>query len=135
MIRKLDNVKLVKSQKIKKENLIIYNNLDKEVFKVKRVFSIIENKGAIRGKHAHKKCKQFLICNLGKIKIICKDGTDTKTFILSSPSRGLLIPEGIWATQIYLANKNILNVFCDRDFTESDYIRKYKNYLHIYKTK
>lgn len=130
----VENVKLIKSQKISKENLVIYNDVDRELFKVKRVFSIKESKGAIRGKHAHKKCKQFLICIFGKIKIICKDGSKTRTFILSSPDRGLLIPEGIWATQLYLDKINILNVFCDRDFIESDYIRNYRDYLNINKT-
>ena len=135
MNSKIQNIKLIRSQNIIKKNLIVFNKLDNDVFKIKRFFSITEKKGIIRGNHAHKKCKQFLICMLGKIKVVCKDGRHTKTFILSNPSRGLLIPEGIWSNQVYLDNKNILNVFCDYDFKESDYIRDYSNYLKVYKIK
>ena len=40
-----------------------------------------------------------------------EDVKNTKTFILSNPTKGLLIPKGIWSTQYYLAKINILNVF------------------------
>ena len=129
------DIKIIKSQKIRNENLVIYNEVDKEIFKIKRFFSINENKGAIRGKHAHIQCKQFLICSLGKIKIICKDGKNKKTFLLSNSSSGLLIPEGIWSTQFYLSEKNILNVFCNQDFSENDYIRNYDSFLKLYQNK
>lgn len=128
----LNNIKVIKTQKILGEKLIIINGFDKEIFKVKRFFSINDKKGAIRGEHAHIKCKQFLLCTLGTIKVICKDGRKNKTFILSNPNIGLLIPDGIWSTQYYIGKKNILNVFCDQDFLESDYIRDFDQYLDYY---
>ena len=129
------DIKVINSQKIKNENLVIYNEVDKKAFKTKRFFSINENKGAIRGQHAHIKCKQLLVCLQGKIRVICDDGKNKKTFTLKDSSSGLLIPEGIWATQFYLNKKNILNVFCNQDFNENDYIRDYEKFLRLYKKK
>ena len=131
----LKQIKLVKAQQITRENLIVFNKIDKEIFKTKRFFTISDKIGSIRGKHAHINCQQFLICMHGKIKVICKDVKNTKTFILSNPTKGLLIPKGIWSTQYYLAKINILNVFCDKDFRETDYIRDYNKYLKFYKNK
>ncbi len=127
------DIQIIKSQKIRNENLVIYNEVDKTIFRTRRFFSINENKGAIRGKHAHIRCKQFLVCLHGKIKVICEDGKNKKTFILKNSSSGLLIPEGIWATQFYLGKKNILNVFCNKEYNENDYIRNYDIFLNLYK--
>ena len=38
-------------------------------------------------------------------------------------------PCGIWASQDYLEENSIINVFCDQLFDENDYIREYKNFL------
>ena len=37
-------------------------------FTIKRIFTIKAKKNSIRGKHAHKKCRQILYCLDGEIK-------------------------------------------------------------------
>jgi len=125
-----DKIQIIKNQFLKKDNMIVLNNLDQNVFKIKRIFIVKENENIIRGKHSHIKCKQLLVCLEGKIKVICDDGFKKKTFILNSPNKSILIPNNIWVTQKYLDEKNILKVCCDMDFSEKDYIRDYKTFLN-----
>lgn len=98
-------------------------------FDIKRVFNVRQQKGDIRGKHAHRLCSQILICTNGAVEVKCDDGQNTEIFILDRPNIGLLIPPRIWADQKYVKNNTILTVLCDQIFEESDYIREYENFL------
>ena len=102
-------------------------------YKFNRVFSVKANNGEIRGNHAHKKCKQFMLCLNGKLEIICDDGISQKTFTLTRPNKGILIPDGIWATQKYLMKNTVLMVLCDLNYDENDYIRNYNNFIKYIK--
>ena len=42
---------------------------------IKRSFIVSSTKDVVRGRHAHKKLNQFLVCLNGKCEITCKDGT------------------------------------------------------------
>ena len=53
---------------------------NKNINNFKRVFYIKANKGALRGKHAHKKCIQYLICVSGKIQVDCLINRSKKNF-------------------------------------------------------
>ena len=47
-------------------------------------------------------------------------------FLLDNPKMGLLIPEGIWAHQIYIISNSVLTVLCNRKYETDDYIRDYE---------
>ncbi len=98
-------------------------------FSIKRVFMVSAEIAVVRGKHAHKKCHQVLVCNMGSCNVICDDGIGTKIIQLSNNNQGLLIPPSIWATQEYLEEPTVLTVFCDRVYEEDDYIRDYNQFL------
>jgi len=92
-------------------------------FEAKRIFYIHnEFKNEIRGRHAHRKCIQFLIPLLGEFEIYCNDGSNEKSYILNDPSKGLLIPPMIWSKQTYKNEKNILLVIASEEYEENDYI-------------
>jgi len=97
-------------------------------FSIARVFSVRADLDAIRGKHAHRQCIQFLTCTSGCVEVVCDDGTQTVTYVLESPSQGLLIPAGIWAQQTYKQENSVLTVLCDRGYEEEDYIRDYAEF-------
>ena len=101
-------------------------------FNFKRVFYIYDAKsGEIRGKHAHRRCNQFLICLHGEIEVCCDDGNNNKKYLLNSPRNGLHIPPTIWAYQRYTCNESILMVLADRKFEEGDYIRDYNSFIEF----
>lgn len=114
--------------------LTVIEGLKEVPYDIRRVFFVRGNGGAIRGLHAHRECSQFLICLMGRIKIICDDSFIKKEFELENPANGLLIPPGIWSTQIYDMSNSVLAVLCDKEYDASDYIREYDKFL-LYKSK
>jgi len=98
-------------------------------FQVERVFSI-SSKNTIRGNHAHKDCTQFIVCLSGSLDVFVDDGLTKQKYILTSSSEGLIIPPGIWAHQEYGAVETMINVYCDQDYRESDYIRNYEDFIN-----
>lgn len=114
--------------------LTVIEGLKEVPYDIRRVFFVRGNGGAIRGMHAHRECSQFLICLMGRIKIVCDDGRNQREFELESPSTGLLVPPGIWSTQTYDFSNSVLAVLCDKAYDPVDYIREYDQFL-LYKSK
>jgi dTDP-4-dehydrorhamnose 3,5-epimerase-like enzyme len=99
-------------------------------FRIARAFFVYGvHAGDIRGQHAHKLCRQFLICVHGRVEVTCDDGKEKRHFILDSPLKGLHIPPSIWAEQRYFSSETMLMVLTDRLFEESDYLRDYAAFL------
>lgn len=68
-------------------------------FGVKRAFFVKGAAGAVRGKHAHRFCNQFLICISGRIIVTCSDESDVRDFELRNSYQGLLVPAGVWVSK------------------------------------
>lgn len=96
---------------------------------IQRVFVVTGKQAATRGKHAHKRLTQTLVCIQGDCRVTCDDGTNRQDTILDQPDLALEIPPGIWAEQYYAEPDTILMVLCDRHYEESDYIRNYEDFL------
>lgn len=109
-------------------DLVVMEGMSHFPFSIARVFVVRAPVGAIRGKHAHKACTQFLMCPAGGVEVFCDDGTATGTYILDRPNVGLLIPPGIWAQQTYLIPDTLLTVLCDMPYDPDDYIRNYGDF-------
>jgi dTDP-4-dehydrorhamnose 3,5-epimerase-like enzyme len=132
----LEKMSLTKLSQNIAENgeLTVIEGLKEVPYDIRRVFFVRGNGGAIRGMHAHRECSQFLICLMGCIKIICDDSFTQREFELENPATGLLIPPGIWSTQIYDMSSSVLAVLCDKEYDAGDYIREYDQFL-LYKSK
>ena len=99
-----------------------------EQFVLKRLFFVHADQKCIRGKHAHIKCQQILICVRGQITVTFDDGRRKYKRTLKKNSDGILVPNGVWSEQTY-KSRSILLVLCDRKFEEEDYIRDYVKFL------
>ena len=101
-------------------------------FDIKRVFYVYgvrdEDK---RGKHAHYKTKQLLICLHGKIDVICKDGEDEVRYLLESPQQAILVPEMIWDEQIYRSEDAIMLAITNTHYDPSDYINDFEEFKSL----
>ena len=130
----ISEVRLIKfpnhevSQDGTRGNLVVFEGAEVP-FSILRVFQVNAPSGAIRGRHAHKKCVQLMICSKGCINVICDDGAEKICYALDEPNMGLLVPEGIWSEQVYQKPDSILTVLCNRLYEESDYIRDYAGFL------
>ncbi len=97
-------------------------------FSIARVFAVHTSITSARGHHAHRACRQFLVCLSGRCRVRFSDGANWRETTLSSSDVGLLIPAGIWTEQNYDAG-SILLVMCDQPYDEDDYIRDFGNFL------
>jgi dTDP-4-dehydrorhamnose 3,5-epimerase-like enzyme len=84
--------------------------------------------GSSRGGHAHYRCRQYLICQEGRLGIVLADGASERSFELSA-GHAILIEPGIFATQTYLDNNSALLVLCDRPYEADDYIHGMDQFL------
>ena len=103
-------------------------DMNKVPFNVKRIFTVTSNSNLERGYHAHKKCQQLVSCLKGKINLILDDGNERELITLFPDGKAILIPNGVWAEQIYIEDASIIITFCDQSYDEDDYIRNYKEY-------
>jgi dTDP-4-dehydrorhamnose 3,5-epimerase-like enzyme len=136
MLNTIDSVLQIRLPHFMHSNggLVVMEGMNDIPFEIARVFIVHAFDGAVRGKHAHRACSQFLSCPVGVVEVKCDDGSNTRRHLLDSPETGLLIPPGIWAEQDYKEARSVLTVLCDRPYDESDYIRNYDDFLLYRKT-
>lgn len=83
----------------------------------------------VRGQHAHKKCRQFLVCVKGSVKVAVDDGKTRSEYLLDSPEKGLFIPPMAWGAQYAYEKNTVLLVFASHPYDNEDYIRDYNEWL------
>lgn len=114
--------------------LIIQEGMSELVpFEIKRTFFIFDTTpGTVRGKHAHHKNRQMLICVAGSCVISCEmpDGTRSD-HLLNWPDKGLLIEGMVWHEMKEFSKDAILLVLASEHYDESDYVRKYEDFKRI----
>jgi len=100
-------------------------------FLIKRVFYVYGiTDETVRGKHAHYKSEQVLVCFNGRIDVKCFDGSGWGNYILDSPRKALLIPAMIWDEQIYYKD-SILCVFSNQKYERNDYITDFEKFKEL----
>lgn len=101
-------------------------------FEIKRIYYVygVRDK-APRGKHAHYKTQQLLICVSGKVEVVCRDEKETKKYLLESPQQALFIPKMIWDEQIYISENSVLLALADTNYDSTDYIHDFEQYKNL----
>jgi acetyltransferase-like isoleucine patch superfamily enzyme/dTDP-4-dehydrorhamnose 3,5-epimerase-like enzyme len=83
----------------------------------------------IRGEHAHKVCKQFLVCVSGSIHVVVDNGKEREEIVLCQPNLGLYVPPMTWATFYKFTGDAVLLVFASHQYDPDDYVRGYQEFL------
>ena len=91
-------------------------------------------KGAVRGRHAHKKDKQLLVCLKGAVKVTLDSGGSPSEFFLSE-GKSLFMDSLVWGIQEYTTGENVLLVLCSEEHDPEDYITHYFKFLELVKEK
>lgn len=101
-------------------------------FIAKRYFLVFSVPTAeTRGEHAHRLCKQFLICIKGSCKVIADDGKHREEFILDQANKGLYLPPMTWGIQYQYSQDAVLLVFASDYYDNNDYIRDYDEFIKL----
>lgn len=99
-------------------------------FEIKRVYYIWgTDKDVVRGKHAHRKLEQVIVCTSGSCDFILDDGKERTTVHLDSPTQGLHIKSNIWREFTNFSPDCVVMVLASEHYDESDYIRDYNQFL------
>ena len=99
-------------------------------FRIKRVYYMYNTiEGVVRGKHAHKKLEQILVCISGSCKIRLDNGRETKVVSLKKPYEGLYVSNDMWREMYDFSQDAVLVVFASELYDENDYIRDYEEFL------
>lgn len=100
-------------------------------FDVKRVYYIWGTaKEVVRGRHAHRKLEQVIICTSGSCDFILDNGSVRQTVHLDNPAQGLHIKHNIWREFTNFSEDCVLMVLASEHYDESDYIRDYTTFLN-----
>lgn len=114
--------------------LVIQESMSELIpFEIKRTFFIFDTTpGTVRGRHAHHKNQQMLICVSGSCVISCEmpDGTRSD-HLLNWPDKGLLVEGMVWHKMKDFSKDAILLVLSSEHYDEGDYIRKYEDFKRI----
>ena len=113
-------------------NLVALEKSEDFPFDIKRVYYIWGNRSDIvRGKHAHKKLEQVIICTSGSCDFILDDGTVRQTVHLDNPAQGLYIKHNIWREFTNFSTDCVVMVLASDPYDEADYIRDYNEFLRV----
>lgn len=101
-------------------------------FEPKRYFMVFGVPNAeVRGEHAHRTCKQFLICVHGTCSVVADDGVHREEFLLDDAATGLYLPALTWGIQYKYSRDAVLLVFASEYYDNAEYIRDYKEFLAL----
>lgn len=93
-------------------------------YEIRRAFFVTKPKaGCVRGKHAHHKCEQTIICISGRLTVKCFDGKETREYELDEPNKAVYIPTGIWSEETYHTEDTVLLCLASHRYATADYIR------------
>ena len=99
-------------------------------FEIKRVYYIWgTQQNVVRGKHAHRKLEQVIICTSGSCDFILDNGHERTKVHLNNPAVGLHIKSNIWREFTNFSPDCVVMVLASEHYDESDYIRDYKTFL------
>ncbi len=104
-------------------------------FQIKRVYYInhLQERSAVRGKHAHKKLEQVIFCVNGSFDLGLDDGKDKQIIKMDDPAIGILLGRSLWHTMTNFSADCVILVFANDFYDESDYIRSYDDFLKYIK--
>lgn len=101
-------------------------------FKIKRVYWVYDVPGGeVRGGHAYKKNKEFIVALSGSFDVIVKDGKNRKKFSLNRSYYGLYIPGMVWRHIENFSTNALCLVIASESYNEKDYIRNWNEYKKL----
>jgi len=106
---------------------------DKNIpFKIERTYWIYDVPGGeIRGGHAFKEQREFIVALSGSFDVVVDDGKEKQTFSLNRSYYGLYLPAGFWRQMQNFSTNSLALVLSSTIFKEEDYIRDYQEYLNF----
>ena len=99
-------------------------------FKIERIYWIYDVPGGeVRGRHAFKEQREFIIALSGSFDVVVDDGKNKQVYSLNRSYYGLYIPNGLWRQMENFSTNSLAVVLSSTRYEKSDYIRDYNQFL------
>lgn len=79
--------------------------------------------GVGRGNHAHRTCAEFIICAVGRVRVVADDGVSVTEAVLDRPDRGIYVGPMVWSQQVEHAPGTVLVVAASHPFDPAGYFK------------
>ena len=87
--------------------------------------------GEMRGGHAYKSTKEFIVALSGSFDVILDNGEERKTYHLNRSYYGLYVPAGMWREMDNFSTNSLALVLSSTKYNVNDYIRDYQEFLKL----
>ena len=125
------NSKIIDLPKIldKRGNLSFFEYPNQLPFKIVRTYWIYDVPGGeIRGGHAFKEQKEFIIALSGSFDVVLNDGDKEEVFSLNRSYKGLYIPKLYWRSLENFSTNSLALIVSDKLYDAADYIRDFEQF-------
>lgn len=110
-------------------NLTFFEYPNQIPFAIQRVYWIYDvPSGKVRGSHAFKEQSELIVALSGSFKVLLHNGLDEKSYTLSRPNMGLLVPNLIWRKIENFSTNSLALIVSNKAFDEGDYIRDFEEF-------
>lgn len=115
-------------------NLSFFENFENLPFQIERTYWIYDVPGGeIRGSHAFRESKEFIVALSGSFDVVLHDGKEEHVYSLNRSYFGLYIPNMLWRTLENFSTNSLALIVSSHSYIPSDYIRdfdQFQNELH-----
>ena len=128
----VDDARIIQLPRIldKRGNLSFIEETEHIPFKILRIYWIYDVPGGeIRGGHAFKNNREFIIALSGSFDVVIDDGNKKKVFSLNRSYYGLYVPNGLWRQMQNFSTNSLALILASIRYDISDYIFDYKVYV------
>jgi dTDP-4-dehydrorhamnose 3,5-epimerase-like enzyme len=101
-------------------------------FEIKRLF-YMHHIATDRGGHAHTDTEQVVVAAAGSFKMDLSDGTNTQTYILDDPTRGVYMPPMVFIKLYAFSAGAVCLVLASTHYDIKKSIRSWEDYLKAIK--
>jgi dTDP-4-dehydrorhamnose 3,5-epimerase-like enzyme len=132
MCKDISDIKLIVLPKLEdpRGNLSFIEEENHVPFKIERIYWIYDVPGGqVRGCHVFKEQKELIVALSGSFDVVIDDGINKKIVSLNRSYYGLYLPAGIWRQMENFSTNALALVLSSTQFSESDYVRDYQEFL------
>ena len=84
--------------------------------------------GEVRGGHAYRKNKEFIVALSGSFDVVLHDGVKEQVFHLNRSYYGLYVPQMMWRRMENFSTNSLALVLSSTNYEQADYIRDFETF-------
>jgi dTDP-4-dehydrorhamnose 3,5-epimerase-like enzyme len=101
-------------------------------FSIRRTYWIYDVPGGeIRGAHAYKTLREFIVALSGSFDVVLHDGQTETRYNLSRSYYGLLVPPMYWRSMENFSTNSVALLLASEIYDEGDYVRNFDDFIKM----